>query len=65
MHLRPNRLLENPLESFDELRTNGREFEIVDKIPFMLRFSKHDPRSFQEPANLPVLPYSNTPFERD
>ena len=56
MHLEPNRFVENP---------NGSEFEIVDKIPFMLRFSKHERRSFQEPANLPALPYSNTPFQRD
>ena len=29
-------------ESFDELRTNGDKFEIVDKIPFVLRRSKHE-----------------------
>jgi len=24
------------LESFDELRTNGKRFEVIEKIPFML-----------------------------
>ncbi|MGH7888465.1 MAG: hypothetical protein ACREPG_11395, partial [Candidatus Binatia bacterium] len=30
------RLLKNPSESFDGLRTDGSETEIVEKIPFML-----------------------------
>jgi len=37
-------------ESFDELRarseftegTNGKGFEMIEKIPFMLRLSKHE-----------------------
>jgi hypothetical protein len=30
------RLLKTPSESFDGLRTNGSEFEIIEKNPFML-----------------------------
>ena len=34
--------LKNLSESFDELRTNGKQFEMIDEIPFMLRLSKHE-----------------------
>jgi hypothetical protein len=36
-------VLINPSESFDGLRTNGLEFEIIEKNPFMLSLSKHVP----------------------
>jgi hypothetical protein len=37
-----SRLLKNLSESFDALRTNGGGFEMIEKNPFMLRFSKHE-----------------------
>jgi hypothetical protein len=44
----PSRLLKNLSESFDGLRTNGeREFEMIEKIPFMLRLSKHSVSFFR------------------
>jgi hypothetical protein len=36
-----SKLLENVLESFDGLRTNGRDLRSIDVFPFMLRSSKH------------------------
>jgi hypothetical protein len=36
-----SRVLKTHSESFDELSTNGDKFEMIDKIPFMLKFSKH------------------------
>jgi hypothetical protein len=38
-------------EFFDELRTNGKRFGMIEKIPFMLRVSKHELSFF---SNLPV-----------
>jgi len=36
-------LMKNPSESFDGLRTNGSEIEVIAKSPFMLSLSKHVP----------------------
>jgi hypothetical protein len=34
------------LESFDKLRTNGKSCKMIERIPFMLRFSKHETSFF-------------------
>jgi len=38
-----SRVLTNPSESFDGLRTNGTEAKIIEEDPFMLSLSKHGP----------------------
>jgi hypothetical protein len=35
--------LKTASESFDALRTNGSEIELIEKNPFMLSLSKHVP----------------------
>jgi len=37
-------LLKTLSKSFDRLRTNGERFELIKKIPFVLRLSKHEYR---------------------
>ena len=46
----------NLSESFDELRTNGGDFEMIEKIPFMLRFSKHETPFFRSLVIRQLLP---------
>jgi hypothetical protein len=41
-------LLENLTSPLDELRTNGKRFESVEKIPFMPRHSKHEAPFFRD-----------------
>ena len=47
-------------ESFDELRTNGKSREMIERIPFMLRFSKHDTPFFSDLLKSRILCRSKT-----
>ncbi|HEX4987311.1 MAG TPA: hypothetical protein VFW91_00905, partial [Candidatus Binatia bacterium] len=48
LELKGPEIAEKLSESFDELRTNGKRFERVEKIPFMLRHSKHEAPFFRQ-----------------
>jgi len=53
-------LLKTLSESFDELRTNGERFEMIEKIPIMPRLSKHSVPFF---SNLLYARRLGTPSE--